>query len=147
MVPSERSCATDVGYYSGKGCIVDEAKQREIDERLKRERNIWLATTRRSGAPHLVPIWYAWDGEKAYFVTPRNTQKILNIKSMSQVAMSLEDGSNVVIMEGEATEVDDGEEQARVAVLFKEKYDWDDWEAEDWVTMGVRPSKFLTWST
>ena len=67
-------------------------------------------------------------------------------RACSQVAMSLEDGSNVVILEGEATEVDDGEEQAHVAAHFKEKYDWDDWEAEDWVTIGVRPSKFLTWS-
>lgn len=123
---------------------MDEAKWQKVDERLKRERNIWLATRRRNGAPHLVPLWYAWDGEKVYFVTPRHTQKVRNIEGMPRVAMSLEDGSNVVILEGEAATVNH-EEQAHVAALFKEKYDWDDWEADDWLTFGVRPSKFLTW--
>ena len=30
--------------------------------RLRDEANLWLATTRRDGRPHLTPIWFDWDG-------------------------------------------------------------------------------------
>ena len=30
----------------------------QIQERLSTEKNIWLASVRATGAPHLVPIWF-----------------------------------------------------------------------------------------
>ena len=30
---------------------------------LEREPVVWLSTVRPSGAPHLVPIWFWWDGD------------------------------------------------------------------------------------
>ena len=123
---------------------MDEKRQQAIHARLREEKIIWLATTRPNGAPHLVPIWYAWDGYKVYFATPPNTQKMRNLQRNPRVAISLPDGMNVVIVEGRASLVD-GEERRRVAALFNEKYDWDFGEDPDYVVVGVTPTKFLTW--
>ena len=32
--------------------------------RLRDESNLWMATTRPDGRPHLTPIWFVWDGER-----------------------------------------------------------------------------------
>ena len=36
------------------------------EARLQTERNIWLATTRPNGKPHLIPIWFVWLNERFY---------------------------------------------------------------------------------
>jgi hypothetical protein len=33
-----------------------------IDARLRHEPIIWLSSVRPDGRPHLVPIWFLWDG-------------------------------------------------------------------------------------
>ena len=32
----------------------------ERDERLRTEANVWLATMRPDGRPHVSPIWFVW---------------------------------------------------------------------------------------
>lgn len=123
---------------------MDEQSRRQVDERLRQEKIIWLATTRPNGAPHLVPLWFAWDGRKVYFATPPATRKMRNIRHNPRVAISLPDGMNVVILEGEASPVD-GAERRHAAALFNEKYEWDFAEDPDYVVVGVTPVKFLTW--
>ena len=124
---------------------MDDNNRQQVDERLRKEQIIWLATTRPNGAPHLVPIWYAWDGSKVYFATPPSTQKIRNIRQTLRVAISLPDGMNVVVLEGDAA-LADGTERQHARQLFKEKYDWDFGEEADNLVVGVTPTKFLTWS-
>lgn len=122
-----------------------------MDARLREEEIIWLATTRPNGAPHLVPIWYVWDGSKVkpllgkvYFATPPHTQKIRNIRQMPRVAIALPDGMNVVILEGDAAFVD-GAERKHAAQLFNDKYGWDFSEDSGYVVVGVTPTRFLHW--
>ncbi|MCC7352710.1 MAG: pyridoxamine 5'-phosphate oxidase family protein [Anaerolineae bacterium] len=123
---------------------MDDNKRQKVDERLRKEQIIWLATTRPNGTPHLVPIWYAWDGSKVYFATPPNTQKIRNIRQTPRVAIALPDGMNVVVLEGDAALVD-GAEHKHAAELFNKKYEWDFGEDADYVVVGVTPTKFLAW--
>lgn len=123
---------------------MDEKERQAIDTRLRKEEIIWLATTRPNGAPHLVPIWYAWDGSKVYFATPPHTQKIRNIRQMPRVAIALPDGMNVVILEGDAALVD-GAERKHAAELFNNKYEWDFSEDAGYVVVGVTPTRFLSW--
>ena len=67
--------------------------------RLQTEANIWLATVRASGKPHLVPIWFAYHDDNIYICIQSGSVKAKNMLAEPRVSLSLEDGSNVVICE------------------------------------------------
>lgn len=75
-----------------------------IAERLRDDLIIWLATTRPDGRPHLVPVWFLWDGE-AILIFSQPNQKLRNLRANPQVALSLDNtksGGDVVTIEGMA---------------------------------------------
>ena len=86
------------------------------------EQNVWVATVRPDGRPHLVPVWFVVAGDKWYICTAPASVKARNLQRNAYVALALEDGSNPYIVEGEARPVAPGNEVVR---LFKEKYAWD----------------------
>ena len=92
------------------------------DSRIQSAQNMWLATVRPDGRPHLIPIWFAVQDGKWYFVTDPNSVKAQNLQHNPRVAMSLEDGSNPLVVEGVARQVTPSPEVVR---LFKDKFDWD----------------------
>jgi hypothetical protein len=119
---------------------------RAIDARLGREYEIWVATSRGDGRPHLVPVWYVWLQDKIYFATGTHTQKWLNLLSSQALALSLPDPNNVLIIEGEAHACD-RQTTETVAEYFFNKYEWDfrfDSSA-DWRLIEVLPHKMLAW--
>ena len=69
------------------------------DPRLLTERNIWLATTRPSGRPHLIPIWFVWVDERFYICTGGNSVKARNLNATLQATVALEDGNRPLIAE------------------------------------------------
>ncbi|HZQ08401.1 MAG TPA: pyridoxamine 5'-phosphate oxidase family protein [Anaerolineae bacterium] len=91
-------------------------------QRLETAANIWLATVRPNGSPHLVPIWFVWLDEKAFICTGRDSIKARNIAKNSHVAFSLEDGSDPLVVQGEARFLDTI--PSAVADAFQKKYDW-----------------------
>jgi general stress protein 26 len=92
------------------------------DARLQQAQNMWVATVRPSGRPHLVPIWFVVSDGSWYFVTDPNSVKARNLQHNPCVSLALEDGANPYIVEGEACAV---APSAEVIRLFKEKYGWD----------------------
>ncbi len=90
--------------------------------RLTTARNIWVATVRPDGRPHLAPIWFVIANSHWYFVTDPKSVKARNLHHNPKVALSLEDGNDPLVIEGEAQPI---QPSAEVIELFKEKYDWD----------------------
>lgn len=121
-----------------------------ILKRLVIEPNIWFASVRANnqGAgdhPHLVPLWFAWHQDQIYLCIQPNSVKARNIARNPNVALSLEDGSNVVICEGKATVVMKPWPEA-VRLIFVEKYEWDITTSVEYTMLvKVRPLKWLTW--
>jgi PPOX class probable F420-dependent enzyme len=95
----------------------------QIEQRLQTEQNLWLATVRPAGSPHLVPIWFVWVAGKIYLCTNADSVKVRNLKQNPRVSIALENGSQPVVIEGQAQLI----EQAEAAVVgaFQHKYDWD----------------------
>lgn len=91
-------------------------------DRFPTERNIWLATVRPDGRPHLIPIWYVVHAEVYYICTAPGSVKARNIAHNARVTLALEDGDKPFIVEGEASPV---EAPSAVIAAFKSKYDWD----------------------
>jgi hypothetical protein len=112
---------------------------------LKEASNIWMATTRPDGRPHLVPVWFIWNRRRFYMCIESGSVKGRNIQTENRVALALEDGSNPVICEGEATRVPPPW-PAEVIRAFKKKYDWsiDPKDQYDQL-IRVKPTRWLGW--
>ncbi len=101
-------------------------------ERLSQEPIIWLGSVRPDQRPHLVPVWFTWDGKEeiAIFSKPGN-QKIRNIRQNGQVALALntaDGGDDVVLIEGVAEAPANSTrelqmERPELATAYIEKYD------------------------
>lgn len=113
--------------------------------RLEDERNIWMATMRPDGRPHLVPVWFVWHDEKITICIQPNSVKAKNLVQNANIALSLEDGSNVVICEGSAETVTPPYHPTILAE-FKRKYDWDITTDADYrLVLTIIPTKWLVW--
>jgi len=85
-------------------------------------RNVWFATVRSDGRPHLVPIWFVVEDGRWYVCTSPHSVKARNLKANPSVALALEDGDHPYVVEGQAQPV---AVTPSVAQKFKTKYDWD----------------------
>jgi hypothetical protein len=118
-----------------------------VDERLITERNIWLATTRPNGKPHLVPIWFVWVGERAYICTPAESVKARNLAANPRATFALEDGNRPRIVEcGARTLL--RPYPAEIVQAFLEKYAWNIRNDSVYnALIELAPEKWLSWAT
>ena len=96
---------------------------KNVQQRLQTEANIWVATVRPDGRPHLTPVWFAWHEDKLYACIQGKSVKAANIETNPQIVLALEDGSKVAICEGTGAFVAPPW-PAAVSKIFQEKYDW-----------------------
>jgi PPOX class probable F420-dependent enzyme len=76
---------------------------------LEQEPVVWLSTVRPDGGPHLVPIWFWWDGEAVLVFSKPNAQKIRNLRERPSMMLALgdtEDDFDVGMFEGTAELLD-----------------------------------------
>ena len=108
------------GQFSVEGMI----PWSRVRERLERARNYWLATVRPDGQPHVVPVWGVWLDEVLYFDGLPTNRWVRNIAANPAIAVHLESGDDVVIIEGMVEVVTTDEELgARVVAVYAAKYD------------------------
>lgn len=94
------------------------------EERLQTEPFIWLASVRPDGRPHMVPVWFLWDGSTVLIFSQPNNQKIRNIQHKPNVMLALEakdGGDDVVMLEGKAELLSQPSAQV-VPPAYMEKY-------------------------
>ena len=122
-------------------------------ERLERAEIYWLATASSSGAPHLIPIWGAWvDGH--WYVEGGPTRWQRNLRENPQMAIHVEFGDEVVIVEGTAVEHVAPEAPLSHAILdgyakYKTATNYEA-SADNWTEGGLwelRPVKAFAWSS
>ena len=64
-------------------------------DRLATDPNIWLATTRADGQPHLTPIWFVWLHERVWICTSGRSVKARVTVLLEQAARLYEAAGNV----------------------------------------------------
>ncbi len=94
----------------------------QIERRLQTEQNLWLATVRPTGIPHLVPIWFVWVAGKIYLCTAASSVKVRNLMQNPHVTIALEDGNQPIVIEGLAQPIEPA--PAAVVEAFQRKYEW-----------------------
>lgn len=94
-----------------------------VNEQMATSRNYWVSTTQPDGRPHVVPVWGLWLDDTFWFCTDFASRKGRNLAASSQIAVHLESGDNVVILEGTAEVVTDALLLARFVDAYEAKYD------------------------
>jgi PPOX class probable F420-dependent enzyme len=132
------------------------AKDAHIDRRLRTETIIWLSTVRPDGRPHLVPVWFHWDGQDVLIFSKPRDQKIRNLRHSPRVVLALETadlGDEVVLIEGTAVFLDEPssvvtppEYQEKYAALIA-RLGWEPagMAREYSLALRVTPTKFISW--
>lgn len=80
-----------------------------IDRLLRDEPVIWLSTVRPEGGPHLVPVWFSWDGQAILVASKPGAQKVRNVHANPTVMVALgspEDDFDVGLVEARAELLD-----------------------------------------
>lgn len=131
-------------------------KDAHVEERLRTDQIAWLGTVRPDGQPHMVPVWFFWDGESVLVFTKPEYQKVRNLRRNPRATLTLDDtknGGDVVIVEAEAELLVQPAAEV-VPPAYVEKY------AAGIVGLGMtpegmtaayrqairlRPTRFLTW--
>jgi hypothetical protein len=117
------------------------------ERRLHSESNIWVATVRPDGRPHLTPVWFVWHSGKAYICIDPNSVKARNLARNGKIALALEDGSSPIIIEGVGRALNGSEPPQGVVDEFRRKYDWDiTTDGQYSLLVEVTPGKVLNWS-
>ena len=107
-----------------------------LDRFLWQEPVVWLSTVRPDGSPHLVPTWFAWDGETITIMSKPGAQKVRNLRAHGSAMLALgdaEDDFDVGLVEADAILEDDA---IGLPPAFLAKY------AERIATLGLTPEQF-----
>lgn len=116
-----------------------------IVKRLGESENIWIATVRGDGRPHMVPVWYVFIEHIFWICIAPNSVKAKNIATNPAVVLALEDGSAPVICEGKAAGVEKAWPEG-IVIAFSEKYDWDILSDNEYTLLvKISPTKLLSW--
>ncbi len=82
-----------------------------------------IATTDEQGRPHVVPVWYGWDGEFLWISAYSSTHKVRNIEQNPWVSVVIDKttthlDNQAVVLEGKAELVRGPRE------VLREKFTW-----------------------
>jgi pyridoxine/pyridoxamine 5'-phosphate oxidase len=118
-----------------------------VREQLTAARNYWVATTRADGRPHVMPVWGLWHDEAFYFSTDPASQKGRNLLDRRGLAVHLESGDDVVILEGVAERVADMTALTAFADAYNAKYGFrPDPANPDYAVFRLRPRVAHAWT-
>ena len=106
---------------------------------LEREPIVWLSTSRPDGAPHVVPTWFAWDGETIVIRSKPEARKVRNLRHDPRAMLALgdaEDDFDVGLLEARAAVDDDLGADLPPAFLAKYR--------DKMAALGLTPAEFAS---
>jgi Pyridoxamine 5'-phosphate oxidase len=131
--------------YGSPNRLLDWAS---VEQRLVDSLHYWVATVRRDGRPHVVPVDGIWLDAGCYFGGDPATVHIRNLRRDGRTALHLEDGESAVIVEGVTEWMTPSKSDAkRLVAAAKVKYGYSDSAAS--YLAGVwrlEPTTVLAWT-
>jgi hypothetical protein len=119
-------------------------------ERLEAAKIYWLATAAADATPHLIPIWGAW-ANGHWYVEGGPTRWQRNLRANPKLAITVQSGREIVIVEGTAHEIVAPETDLAARILAGYAKYQPDYVANvaNWAAGGLwelRPVKAFAWS-
>jgi PPOX class probable F420-dependent enzyme len=118
--------------------VPSTAAAARLDRFLSTEPVVWLSTVRPDGTPHLVPIWFTWDGTSLLVFSKPGAQKVRNLRANPVAMLALgkpADDFDVALAEARVELLDDRPTELPAAQLAK--------YADRMASLGLSPEAFL----
>ena len=114
-------------------------------ERLEQAENYWICTASLDGRPHAAPLWGVWLDDQFIFDGHPATRWGRNILANPYMSLHLENGTEVVIVEGVVEDVTEPGRAlyTRVADAYDAKYNY---RPPDHGFFLLRPRMALGWT-
>jgi PPOX class probable F420-dependent enzyme len=90
--------------------------------KLRRESIVWLTTVDGAGRPHPRPVWFHWGGKDLLIFSPPHAGKVRQIAGNPHASVHFNadrEGTEVVVLEGQARRVTRVAQERRKAYLRK----------------------------
>ncbi len=86
---------------------IPEEKRKLIDAFLEKPLIARMATADRHAHPHVVPVWYAWDGTSIWISSFASTRKVAELRQNPYLSISIDvaeqnGATRAVILEGKS---------------------------------------------
>lgn len=133
-------------------------KQRKQDtfDRLRQDKDAWVATASPDAVPTLVPLSFLWDdgtddtGSDSdtgtlVMATRRTNPTAVNVTPSGLVRVTLGPTRDVVLIEGEARIVEAADLPAATGDAFAAKFRWDPRGNSPWVFLRITPHTVRAW--
>ncbi|BBA96298.1 hypothetical protein RVR_1533 [Actinacidiphila reveromycinica] len=121
-------------------------RRRDTLQRLRAERDMWVATAHPEHGPHQVPLWFLWDGHAVWVCTGAASATVRNLRADPRVRLALADTFDVVMLQGDAECHPDREVPDEAADAFAAKFGWDPRAEEgSFVYVRVLPETVRAW--
>ena len=117
---------------------------------LQEAQYYWIATTRPNGHPHVTPLWGVWIDGAFYFDGVPETRWAQNLAENPAMALHLERGDDVVIVEGNVDKlapVTNSDLAARIVAEWDRKYGRLHPDPAGEGLFRLRPRTVRAWST
>jgi PPOX class probable F420-dependent enzyme len=118
------------------------------------------ATVRPDGSPHIVPVWFEWDGELVRFESQANSRKVKNLRKNPRMSVLIDVTHGgfeyrAVILEGTAEIIDDRESVVPIVQRIFLRYLGEEGIAAptpqrlifggETIVVQLTPSRVITW--
>lgn len=92
-----------------------------VRERLANDHTIWLTTIGKDGTPQPNPVWFLLDGDDLLVYSVESANRLAHIRQRPRVSLNLDsdNGSDVVVITGEARPSDDARPDQNPAYVAK----------------------------
>jgi hypothetical protein len=109
--------------------------------------DVWVSTAPTAGPAHLVPLSYAWNGERLILAAPASSLTVRNIQATGRARLGFGPTRDVVIMDAEVGGIAgvDDPTMAEVGRAFADQADWDPRGSPEYVFVLLRPRHIQAW--
>jgi PPOX class probable F420-dependent enzyme len=128
-----------------------------LDRRIRSESVVWLTTVSADGRPHVVPVWFDWDGETFLVFTKPEAKKARNIRLNAAVMLALGDPRSdfdVLLIEADAESLAAPSSEIAPMAFFDRYAAWmaaiglsrSEFLTTYSLALRIRPTRYLGWS-
>jgi hypothetical protein len=123
-----------------------DQRRRDTLDRLDHDVDLWVSTADPgTGTPHLVPLSYLWDGSTVLIATPDRSPTSRNLQATGRVRLGLGLTRDVVLIEGTAQALSEGELTREIGDAFAERTGFDPRELRDYRYFRITPVRVQAW--
>jgi PPOX class probable F420-dependent enzyme len=65
------------------------ARDASVETALRDDPVVWLSSVQADGRPHLVPVWFHWDGERIVAFSKPHARKVDNLRGQPSVMLAV----------------------------------------------------------